>query len=205
VFTVIRSTEEEPDCVPAASPWVRRRPSPWPPRAAGSHHPRSSPPPDRDSGCAPLPAQIRQVRAGEGLRDVRRRFLAYSSPSRSPGLHHLTVLAHPGLVGAAPTLPGTTRIRLPPAPRTRYDRPAAKVSHLHSNHSASRRKLSRPGARCWDCSRSVSPGRSPNPPCGSLRNGLSTASVVRRGGAGPTGWGSCSRGSGIAGSRWWRC
>jgi hypothetical protein len=140
VFTVIRSTEEEPDCVPAASPWVRRRPSPWPPRAAGSHHPRSSPPPDRDSGCAPLPAQIRQVRAGEGLRDVRRRFLAYSSPSRSPGLHHLTVLAHPGLVGAAPTLPGTTRIRLPPAPRTRYDRPAAKVSHLHSNHSASRRK-----------------------------------------------------------------
>jgi hypothetical protein len=140
VFTVIRSTEEEPDCVPAVSPWVRRRPSPWPPRAAGSHHPRSSPPPDRDSGCAPLPAQIRQVRAGEGLRDVRRRFLAYSSPSRSPGLHHLTVLAHPGLVGAAPTLPGTTRIRLPPAPRTRYDRPAAKVSHLHSNHSASRRK-----------------------------------------------------------------
>jgi hypothetical protein len=26
--------------------------------------------------------------------------------------------------------------------------------------------LSRPGARCRDCSRSVSPGRSPNPPCG---------------------------------------
>ena len=94
----------------------------------------------RGSGCAPLPAQIRQIRAGEGLRDVRRRFLAYSSPSRSPGLHHLTVLAHPGLVGAAPTLPGTTRIRLPPAPRTCCDRPEAKVSHLHSNHSASRRK-----------------------------------------------------------------
>lgn len=46
----------------------------------------------------------------------------------------------PGVVGAAPTLPGTTRIRLPSAPPTCYDRTAAKVSHLHSNHSASRRK-----------------------------------------------------------------
>jgi hypothetical protein len=44
--------------------------------------------------------------------------------------------------------------------------------------------------------RSVSPGRSPNPPCGSLRNGLSTGSVVRRGWVGPRGWGSCCRGSG---------
>ncbi|MFC4117477.1 site-specific integrase, partial [Nonomuraea zeae] len=36
------------------------------------------------------------------------------------------------------------------------------------------RVLSRPGARCRDCSQSVSPGRSPNPPCRSLGNGLST-------------------------------
>ena len=35
----------------------------------------------------------------------------------------------------------TTRIRLPPATETfAYDRPQAKVSHLRSNHSASRRK-----------------------------------------------------------------
>jgi hypothetical protein len=33
VFTVVRSAEEEPGCVPAASPRVRRRPSPWPPSA----------------------------------------------------------------------------------------------------------------------------------------------------------------------------
>ncbi|MBN9743336.1 hypothetical protein DMP23_19870 [Amycolatopsis sp. A1MSW2902] len=33
--------------------------------------------------------------------------------------------------------------------------------------------LSRPGVRCRDCSRSVSPGRSPNPPCRSLGSGLS--------------------------------
>ena len=40
---------------------------------------------------------------------------------------------------------------------------------------------SRPGARCPDCSGSVSPGRSPNPPCASRRNGLSTGTAVMRG------------------------
>jgi hypothetical protein len=49
------------------------------------------------------------------------------------------VLTRPGFVGAAPALPGTTRIRQPPATPTCCDRPEAKVSHLHSNHSASRR------------------------------------------------------------------
>ncbi|HEX3782923.1 MAG TPA: hypothetical protein VHX38_24925, partial [Pseudonocardiaceae bacterium] len=41
--------------------------------------------------------------------------------------------------------------------------------------------LSRPGARFRCCHRSVSPGRSPNPPYRSLGNGLSTVSAVRRG------------------------
>ena len=40
------------------------------------------------------------------------------------------------------------------------------------------RGLSRPGARCRDCSRSVS-GRSPNPACGFHRTGLSTVPAVR--------------------------
>ena len=53
---------------------------------------------------------------------------------------------------------------------------------------------SRPGARCPDCSGSVSPGRSPNPPCASRRNGLSTGTAVMRGVV-PRGWG-CSLGSG---------
>ena len=53
---------------------------------------------------------------------------------------------------------------------------------------------SRPGARCPDCSGSVSPGRSPNPPCASRRNGLSTGTAVMRGSV-PRGWG-CSLGSG---------
>lgn len=45
----------------------------------------------------------------------KRRFLAYSSPNRSPGPYHLAVLTRPGFVRAAPTLPDTTRIRLPSA------------------------------------------------------------------------------------------
>ncbi|WP_179748004.1 hypothetical protein [Microlunatus parietis] len=58
-------------------------------------------------------------------------------------------------------------------------------------------QLSRPGARCRDCSRSVSPGRSPNPACVFPRTGLSMVLPVgwfRQ--CGSRGWGSCSRGSG---------
>lgn len=66
------------------------------------------------------------------LKDVKRRFLAYSFPPRSPGPHHLVVLARPGFVRAAPALPGTTRIRLPSASPPCCDRTEAKVSHLHS-------------------------------------------------------------------------
>jgi hypothetical protein len=53
---------------------------------------------------------------------VKRRFLAYSSPSRLPDPNHLAVLVRPVVVGAAPTLPGTTRLRLPPAPPPCCDR-----------------------------------------------------------------------------------
>ena len=54
--------------------------------------------------------------------------------------------------------------------------------------------LSRPGARCRCCHRSVSPGRSPNPPYRSLGNGLSTVSAVRRGSWSAKGLGSCCPG-----------
>ena len=43
------------------------------------------------------------------------------------------MLIRPGFVRAAPTLPGTTRIRLPSTPSTCCDRQKAKVSHLRSN------------------------------------------------------------------------
>ena len=62
---------------------------------------------------------------------------------------------------------------------------------------------SRPGARCPDCSGSVSPGRSPNPPCASRRNGLSTGTAVMRGSA-PRGSGCSRRGSGSGSRRRWK-
>src|SRR6476620_10505721 len=49
--------------------------------------------------------------------------------------------------------------------------------------------LSRPGARCRDYSRSVSPGRSPNPACASPRTGLSTVAAVRQWQQRSRGWG----------------
>jgi integrase len=64
---------------------------------------------------------------------------------------------------------------LPRSVTQRYRRMAARLK-LRST-----RLLSRPGARCRCCHRSVSPDRSPNPPYRSLGNGLSTVSAVRRG------------------------
>ena len=78
-----------------------------------------------------------------------------------------------------------------------------RVKDMNPDHqselfTAYRYQLSRPGARCRCCRRSVSPGRSPNPPCGSLRNGLSTVSAIRVGWAGARGWGSCCLDTGNA-------
>src|SRR5215218_2447226 len=140
--------KEEPDSASAASPQVRRRPSSWPPdrlpladqgvpdhatiHAAGAH---------RDQ---PISVRFELVGAKEAL---HHRFLAYSSPSRSPDPRHLTVLTRPGFVRAAPTLPGTPRIRLPSTPSTCCDRQTAKVSHLRSNQqhlTAQTEHLTRP-------------------------------------------------------------
>ncbi len=56
---------------------------------------------DEGGGCASHPAQIRQVRAGASLRGVKRRFLAYAFPPRSPHPRHLAVPTRHGFVGAA--------------------------------------------------------------------------------------------------------
>jgi len=124
VFTVIRSIEEEPDSAPAASPRLRRSPSPWPPQARVSptqevRRPTSTPG-STTHRSRPISVRFEPVKRCGTL---RHRFLAYSSRSRSPDPHHLTVLTHPGLVGAAPTLPGTSRIRLPPASARPLRRP----------------------------------------------------------------------------------
>src|SRR5664279_2573012 len=51
-FTAVRSTSEAPGSTPAASPWLRRRPSPWPPHPSEQYRARSSPP-RTAGGCAP--------------------------------------------------------------------------------------------------------------------------------------------------------
>jgi hypothetical protein len=60
-------------------------------------------------------------------------------------------------------------------------------------------QLGRPGARWRHCCCSVSPGRPPNPPCDSHRNGLSVSGccpAMRVLSMGTTGSGSGNRGSG---------
>ena len=140
MFTAVRSTKEEPDSVPAASPRLRRSTSPWPPGDRIGCPPRSSPPPQTSTARVrtapgPYPPDSSRCR----LRDVN------AGSSRTP-LHlarrtrtiwqywHVPALS--GLLPPSPAPPGT---RLPSATPPCCDRTAAKVSHLHSNNSASRR------------------------------------------------------------------
>src|SRR3954468_23495316 len=55
---------------------------------------------------------------------------SYACPSRLPGPDRLAVPTRPVVVGAAPTRPGTSRARLPPASSGRCDGPKRKDSHL---------------------------------------------------------------------------
>jgi len=111
--------------LPAASLAAHaHRPGSSPPLAAGAHRfqPRSA-----RFGLAP----------DQGA--VTHRFLAYSFPSRSPDPHHLAVLTRPGLSGLLPPSPAPPGSGCPQLHRPAATGTAVKVSHLHSNHSASRR------------------------------------------------------------------
>jgi hypothetical protein len=105
----------------------------------------------------------------------------------SAGVHGRDARAVP-----AASFPRPTRgCRRPALPRRRHHILASASWGLESTRETDRAPLnrsnrhqnacwlSRPGARCRDCSRSVSPGRSPNPPCRSPGNGLSTVSAVQ--------------------------
>jgi hypothetical protein len=105
-----------------------------------THTARKFPPQTAHSGTHRARPASARFRAGVKIKDVKRRFLAYSFPPRSPDPPHLAVLRRPGFVRAAPALPGATRIRLPSATPPCCDKTAAKVSHLRSNNSASRRR-----------------------------------------------------------------
>jgi len=82
-----------------------------------------------------------------------------------------------------------------PLRRTAFSREVWHPAVEAAGASAGTGLLSRPGARFRCFHRPVSPGRSPNPPCRSLGNGLSTASAVKRGSWAAMGLGSCCPGS----------
>src|SRR4029450_13428481 len=129
-FPTHRLTGAVPSFSPAASPHLRRRLSVWPPcqpHFAGVGVALRSP-----HACVHCcPAHIPQVGAGSGLTGVDHWFSsAYTFPSCLPDPGRLAVPTRPVVVGAAPTLPGASRIRLPPASTACCDRPQAESFHL---------------------------------------------------------------------------
>ena len=98
VFTVIRSTEEEPGSAPAASPRLPRSTSPWSPGQPS--YPTQELPTAIPEGAhrpGPYPPGLSRCK----MKGRKRRFLSYSFPSCSPDPHHLAVLARSGFVRAA--------------------------------------------------------------------------------------------------------
>jgi hypothetical protein len=96
-----------------------------------------------------------------GIKGRQHRFLSYTSASRLPDPHHLAVLARPGVVRTAPTLPGTSRLGLSsatPTPLRRDQR--CRSSTSTRSHSASRRTGAPPRtpALLRDQPRITSPG-----------------------------------------------
>lgn len=100
------------------------------------HMPAPKFPVETSDGCAPHPAHIRQIGAGEPIRDV---------PMLVPLVVLFVTLAEPAPSGstgtsllcrAAPTLTSTSWLRLPPASPPGCDKTEAKVSHLLLEMSA---------------------------------------------------------------------
>jgi len=91
-------------------------PQPFPAASLAAHaHRRGSSLPQPTTGARRIQPRSTRFELAPHQGDVTRRFLTYSSPSRLPDPDHLAVLARPGFVRAAPTLPDTTRVGLPSA------------------------------------------------------------------------------------------
>jgi len=116
-FTADRSTGEAPSFSPAASPWVRRSPSPWPPCRSRSSVTRSRPS-RTHPGVRCDPAHIHQVGAGSGLEGVRPLVPATRTPSRLACRTRAVWQCRP-----VPSLSGL----LPPSPAT----PGSGCPQLH--------------------------------------------------------------------------
>jgi hypothetical protein len=70
VFTAIRSSEEEPSYVPAASPRLPRSTSPWPPGSHSPNHPGVPRPVMKGAGARRSRPISARFGAGKSLRDV---------------------------------------------------------------------------------------------------------------------------------------
>jgi hypothetical protein len=139
VFTEIRSSKEEPDYAPAASLRVRRRPSPQPPEQLMPTAPG-----------VPRRPKARQVRAASspdppGSSWRRIKGMSHAGSSRTPlrsASRTQTIWQCwpvPALSGLLPPSPAPPGSGCPQLHRPAATRSAAEVSHLPSNHSASRR------------------------------------------------------------------
>ena len=126
-FAAVRSTSEAPGSTPAASPWLRRRHSPWPPHPSEQYRARSSPP-RTAGGCAP---RTSPHPPGWSWRRFKRR-------NNTGSLRIPSRLAH----RARPfrqyrTVPTLSRL-LPPSPAT----PGNGCLQLHPTATTARRRRS---------------------------------------------------------------
>jgi hypothetical protein len=134
-FTVIRSTKEEPNSVPAASPRLPRSTSPWPPGPTSTSQPESSLSQHNRTGAhraRPISARLEPVYLSKDVLTLVPRVLhsvtlAEPTPSGSTGASRLCRgCSHPSRHLPGPAAPSFT---VPAATD-----PAAKVSHLRSKH-----------------------------------------------------------------------
>jgi hypothetical protein len=169
-FTAVRSTGSAPGSTPAASPRLRRRPSPWPPSPCEQYRTRSSPPEMR-SGCAP-PTSPHPP--GWSWRCLKRRNNTGSSRIPPRLAHQARPIRQSW---ADPTL---SRL-LPPSPAT----PGSGCPQLHPAATTARQRRSltsiRYSSASWRTARSNGPRRFPTDTSGRSRDAVDcTVGVARR-------------------------
>ena len=117
--------------------------------------------------AATQPTSVRFELVGT-LRGFRRWFLSYTFPTRLPDPHHLTVLARPGVVGAACRPHLRSQVRAAPSFSGLLRQAAGGVlSPPHGSKAPRGARRGRTEARCRGFPRSVSSARPPNPACDS--------------------------------------
>jgi hypothetical protein len=128
VFTVNRSISPAPSYAPAASPRLRRRPSPWPPHRHAKSASKSTHPTGR-SCTAPRPLSTRF----EPVPRLRSFTTGSSRMPSDPARRTRPVWQSrivPALSALLPALPDVSRVRLRSAPTRLLRQPGEEVLHL---------------------------------------------------------------------------